>query len=1065
MPNDKQKTKVYKNQDKFNKANQAYQDSLRYYNLAEEAVRIALKNSRSMPNPIFKKSENQKQNFGNPEMLPIEVDDIGNSNNINGNTNYIRGIVQYPRYKKPTTKPIYQPDTKPTETVKPTKVIPQDKKKSTVIFKDKPKIEPIKLLGIKPIDSMSKEPELNLKPIIQEPMSKKQTYTAAPILKKMGKSTGREYVDGKWVETKSKGGTIKKYVTGGTFSNYFKSDAGMSDIKSAVGGLPNLGAGTQQPNAQDPNTPVKKNTGKSIGNVAGTVAGLALAPFTGGISTVVGPMLGSTIGGAIDNKQYKNKVEDYTTTKSSQQNAMTSNIAGNFNPNAQGKQFKKGGMIKRADGSYSKRGLWDNIRDNAGSGKQPTKEMLEQEKKIKAKYAQGGKVKLTADGEKHIIYKKESPTGMGKGKEGHIMVNHPTKDKGKWDTIDLTEKAGAKTVAQGVAATKKWHEENPMEYKKGGIYIKPENRGKFTATKKATGKTTEELTHSKNPLTRKRAIFAQNAAKWHHANGGKVIGKDETKITPNLHLNNNFKTETPTISPSGFLVKDPSGMFIGGAGLNYRGDNNLSVSPYIVGVGNENFKKIPADYGIKASRPFNNITPYINIGKNPSAGMSIKFEEGGKVPNNSGFEALPKKIQKKIIANMAMGGVDTSNSMSGPKYAKGGELKPMGNDMYEVKSYKKGTDKVEYKPNVFIDDKEIIRKNPDGSTQILSDDLGYAKVAKSLAKAKGGNISDNQFDQLYMAQEMSKTNKGKGNKFVTGGLEDTYIINPNLLPSNNMQSIESGYSPNKFKIDSNKGLILNPDKKQPGSFDVKAPSVDLQASKFIGETKGKYNYKFSPANPNITPLDTKVNPLGYLSSLAGPAYTIAQGLKGPDPVDFDRMNTKYQFADPRGAMAAASRGVTSAYNAAKNAARTTATSAGEYLANMGTLAGKEGIDRAAALANIKAQYDMANTQGLNQTNLTKDQFNAQVQMNESIARQQEKDAARGSISSGLTGLGQNTMGYMADREANKTQRRMIDLINSGEYEYVEDANGRIQLLPKKGRKSSSVEITAPPTGK
>lgn len=50
--------------------------------------------------------------------------------------------------------------------------------------------------------------------------------------------------------------------------------------------------------------------------------------------------------------------------------------------------------------------------------------------------------------------------------------------------------------------------------KKGGkskIYIKPENRGKFNATKKKTGKTTEELTHSKNPITRKRAIFAQNA--------------------------------------------------------------------------------------------------------------------------------------------------------------------------------------------------------------------------------------------------------------------------------------------------------------------------------------------------------------------------------------------------------------------------------------------------------------------------------------------------------------------------------------------------------------------------
>ena len=48
------------------------------------------------------------------------------------------------------------------------------------------------------------------------------------------------------------------------------------------------------------------------------------------------------------------------------------------------------------------------------------------------------------------------------------------------------------------------------------IDIDPKNKGNFTATKKATGKSTEELTHSKNPLTRKRAIFAQNAKKWSH---------------------------------------------------------------------------------------------------------------------------------------------------------------------------------------------------------------------------------------------------------------------------------------------------------------------------------------------------------------------------------------------------------------------------------------------------------------------------------------------------------------------------------------------------------------------
>jgi len=51
------------------------------------------------------------------------------------------------------------------------------------------------------------------------------------------------------------------------------------------------------------------------------------------------------------------------------------------------KKMKTGGkvMMKRADGSTSQRGLWDNIRANKGSGKKPTAQMLKQEKKIKAK--------------------------------------------------------------------------------------------------------------------------------------------------------------------------------------------------------------------------------------------------------------------------------------------------------------------------------------------------------------------------------------------------------------------------------------------------------------------------------------------------------------------------------------------------------------------------------------------------------------------------------------------------------------------------------------------------------
>jgi len=198
------------------------------------------------------------------------------------------------------------------------------------------------------------------------------------------------------------------------------------------------------------------------------------------------------------------------------------------------KKEQGGEMIKRADGSYSKRGLWDNIRDNRGSGKAPTKQMLDQERKIRnqyqvggdvptvqgnfkkqneygymvtdeealakeaqrlnskrvltengsliifddnwnivaaddnpdAPYKEGGGITLNAGGEKHRIYVKT--TNRGEGDKGHIMVNHPTMDKGMWDTIDLTQKAGATTIAQGVAATKEWHRENPYIKEFGG---------------------------------------------------------------------------------------------------------------------------------------------------------------------------------------------------------------------------------------------------------------------------------------------------------------------------------------------------------------------------------------------------------------------------------------------------------------------------------------------------------------------------------------------------------------------------------------------------------------------
>lgn len=75
---------------------------------------------------------------------------------------------------------------------------------------------------------------------------------------------------------------------------------------------------------------------------------------------------------------------------------------------------------------------------------------------------------------------------------------------------------------------------NPNSYGDGtqaiaesGIHIKPQNKGKFTAYKKRTGKTTAEALHSKDPHVRKMANFARNAKKWHHGEDGLELDPED----------------------------------------------------------------------------------------------------------------------------------------------------------------------------------------------------------------------------------------------------------------------------------------------------------------------------------------------------------------------------------------------------------------------------------------------------------------------------------------------------------------------------------------------------------
>lgn len=71
----------------------------------------------------------------------------------------------------------------------------------------------------------------------------------------------------------------------------------------------------------------------------------------------------------------------------------------------------------------------------------------------------------------------------------------------------------------------------------GKIYIKPENRGKFTALKERTGKSATWFKEHGTPAQKKMATFALNSRHWSHDNGGPLYTQGGTWDTGMTYIN------------------------------------------------------------------------------------------------------------------------------------------------------------------------------------------------------------------------------------------------------------------------------------------------------------------------------------------------------------------------------------------------------------------------------------------------------------------------------------------------------------------------------------------------
>jgi hypothetical protein len=175
----------------------------------------------------------------------------------------------------------------------------------------------------------------------------------------------------------------------------------------------------------------------------------------------------------------------------------------------------------------------------------------------------------------------------------------------------------------------------------------------------------------------------------------------------------------------------------------------------------------------------------------------------------------------------------------------------------------------------------------------------------------------------------------------------------------------------------------------------------------------------------------------------GDAYNIGRGLKGPDPVDFERVKPSFMYADPKPAITAMNNATSTSFNNARNSINNSGAGRAERLTFLTQTAGQESLKRGLGEAQIKSEYDKMNTNTYNSiANQAKSQ-NAQIQMAESEARQKEQDAARSSISTGLSGLGSKVGGFNSAKSSWNNQNDLLSLMRNKGFYPVEGKDGKM----------------------
>lgn len=179
------------------------------------------------------------------------------------------------------------------------------------------------------------------------------------------------------------------------------------------------------------------------------------------------------------------------------------------------------------------------------------------------------------------------------------------------------------------------------------------------------------------------------------------------------------------------------------------------------------------------------------------------------------------------------------------------------------------------------------------------------------------------------------------------------------------------------------------------------------------------------------------NSLYGIGNFLGAGYDIYRGLKGGDPVNYERINP--ELVNYQQSRDLAARNLQTGYNSTVGNIRSVVGNPAQYLNLVTQVAANRDNQLAETITKSQEAESNTNAQIRNQAKAA----NAQTQRLEADARQMEKDQSGNLLASGISGLGTAIAGTGRDKQLKISQEESKKFIGSVDFSPIFDKKGKI----------------------